>query len=230
MRRIGMILLLWLGLLCHGANAGSYALTDGTHVSGDPINYDLTGVMLRTGVDTYSDRIPWGKFTDEALRQLRDDTRNPQYKAIVAPMILNAAPVEKETVPEITVNKLETPPMPSGTPSLWAILASPLGWVMLLILYGANLFAAYEVAVYRNQPLQTVCGLAAIPVLGVASPVIFLALPARAGPEAASAAAAPVSAAAYRPSPLAAAAAAAGRHARARACGGGDNGAGRGRA
>ena len=184
MRAIGFILCLWIALLCQGAAAGSYALTDGSSVSGDPINYDATGVMLRTGTDTYSDRIPWGKFTDQALRQLRDDTRNPQYKAIVAPMILNYAPAEKPASPEITVAAIQTPPRPSGRPGVWAIFASPLGWVMLLILYGANLLAAYEVALYRNQSVQTVCGLAAIPLLGVASPIVFLALPSRPPPEA----------------------------------------------
>ena len=50
---------------------------------------------------------------------------------------------------------------------------------MLLILYGANLFAAYEIAVFRHQPLATVCGLAAIPVFGVASSIYFLAQPTR---------------------------------------------------
>jgi len=190
-----------MGLLWHAANAGSYALTDGSSVSGDPINYDTNGVMLKSGEDAYP-RIPWGKFTDEALRQLRDDTKNPQYKAIVAPMILNAAPVEKARLPEITVNAVETPARPSGPAGVLAIFTSPLGWAMLLILYGTNLFAAYEVALYRNQPLETVCGLAAIPLLGVASPIVFLALPSRPGTEEESAPASGTNAAAYTPPPL----------------------------
>ena len=64
MRAFGFILCLWFALICQGAAAGTYGLTDGSSVSGEPINYDPTGVMLRTGTDTYSDRIPWGKFTD----------------------------------------------------------------------------------------------------------------------------------------------------------------------
>jgi len=209
MRAFGFILCLWIALLCQGAAAGSYALTDGSSVSGDPINYDLNEVMLKTGADSYA-HIAWGKFTDEALQQLRDDTRNPQFKAIVAPMILKeiAAPVEKARLPDITVKAVETPARPSGPPGLPAIFASPLGWVMLLILYGTNLFAAYEVALFRNQPLQTVCGLAAIPFLGVASPIVFLALPARPGAEDESTADGGESnAASYRPPSLASAAA-----------------------
>jgi hypothetical protein len=98
-------------------------------------------------------------------------------------MVLSAAPGEKATLPEIAVNAMELPVRPSGHPGILAIFTSPLGWMMLLILYGTNLFAGYEVALFRNQPLPTVCGLAAIPFFGVASPIIFLALPTRAGQE-----------------------------------------------
>jgi len=183
MSRFGLFLSLWLGLLWHGAFAGSYALTDGSSVSGDPVNYDINGVILKTGADSFSDRIPWGKLTDEALRQLRDDTRNPQYKAIVAPMILNLAPVEKARLHDIAVKAVETPARPSGHLGVWSVFTSLLGWAILMILYATNIFAAYEVALFRNQPPATVCGLAAIPFLGVASPVIFLALPSRPAPE-----------------------------------------------
>jgi len=44
-------------------------------------------------------------------------------------------------------------------------------------LYAANLFAAYEVAIYRVQSVATVCGLAAVPFFGVLSPIIYLAMP-----------------------------------------------------
>jgi len=172
-----------MGLLWHGAQAGSYALTDGTRVSGDPINYDETGVLLRIEGGAYSPRLSWGKFTGEALRQLRDDAINPQQRALVAPMVFDDLPSHKAKFPEITVKQPDPPARPAGHIGVWAIFSSPLGWVMLLIFYGANLFAAYEVSIFRNQPLQTVCGLAAIPFLGVASPIYFLALPSRPGLE-----------------------------------------------
>jgi len=55
-----------------------------------------------------------------------------------------------------------------------------MGWVLLLVLYGASLFAAYEVAIFRNQPVFTVCGLASIPLVGVGTSLYYLALPTRA--------------------------------------------------
>lgn len=177
MRRFGLLLGLWLGLLLHGANAGTYALTDGSRVTGDPISYDDTGVLLKTGADSYSPRISWGKFTDEALRQLRDEAKNAHDRAIVDPMVSDEAPSEKARFRQITVSPIQPPPRPSGHLGILALFASPLGWTMLLILYGANLFAAYEIAIYRHRPLPTVCGLAAIPFFGVATSLYFLASP-----------------------------------------------------
>ncbi len=49
---------------------------------------------------------------------------------------------------------------------------------MLLLIYVANIYAAYEIAACRAQPIALVMGVAAVmPVLG---PIIFLAMPKRA--------------------------------------------------
>ncbi len=166
-----------MGLLWQGANAGTYTLSDGTRVSGDPISYDDTGVLLKTGEDSYSPRLSWGKFTDEALRQLRDEAKNAHDRAIVEPMVSDEAPSEKAKFRQIMVKPVEMPVRPSGPLGVLAIFRSPLGWVMLLILYGGNLFAAYEIAIFRKRPLPVVCGLAAIPFIGVATSLYFLSLP-----------------------------------------------------
>jgi hypothetical protein len=165
-------------LLLHSAGAGTYPLTDGTSVEGVPASCDDAGILLQTGDNSFSPRIAWGKFTDDALRQLLKDVRTPRDRAIIEPMLLDKTSLGKPAAPaQITVNPVQTPSRPSGHLGVLAILASPLGWIMLLILYGANLFAAYEVAVFRNQPVETVCGLAAIPFFGVAATIYFLAQP-----------------------------------------------------
>jgi len=207
MRRFGFIIALCTSLLWQGAHAGSYELTDGTRVSGDPIHYDETGVSLKTADGDYPPRIPWGKFTGEALRKLRDDAMNPQQRAIVELMLFDDIPSRKAPVPEIHVQPIQPPARPSGHVGVLALFTSPLGRVMLLILYGTNLFAAYEVAIFRNQPWQTVCGLAAIPLLGAASPIYFLALPSRPFPQDESAPSGGAAAQApYAPRPLSSAA------------------------
>jgi hypothetical protein len=52
---------------------------------------------------------------------------------------------------------------------------SSLGLFILLVIYGANLYAAYEVAVVRGKPVGAVMGLSAV--LPIAGPIIFLAQP-----------------------------------------------------
>src|SRR5439155_11465175 len=58
-----------------------------------------------------------------------------------------------------------------------AMFASPLSVALFFILYLANIYAGYEVSIFRNQPPGLVCGVAAVaPVIG---PIIFLSLPTR---------------------------------------------------
>jgi hypothetical protein len=113
---------------------------------------------------------------------LSADATTPAEKALMQSLIRDLPP-EIRPSREITIKPLVTPALPDGHIGLFAIFASPLGWVVLLVLYAANLYAAYEVALFRNQPAEKVCGLAAIPLFGVASPVYFLAQPARFRPE-----------------------------------------------
>jgi hypothetical protein len=120
------------------------------------------------------------KFTQDSLRALRARATKAGEKAVLDQWI-EELPQEKAQRKEIIVKPIQTPDRPTTRLGMTAIFASPVGLTILLILYGANLFAAYEVAIYRRQPLPTVCGLAAVPFLGVLSPIIFIAMPTRTG-------------------------------------------------
>jgi hypothetical protein len=63
-----------------------------------------------------------------------------------------------------------------------ALFSSSVGLIALMMIYAANIFAGYEIAVCRARPIMLVMGVAVVlPVLG---PIIFLALPVRtAAPE-----------------------------------------------
>ncbi|MGD0815124.1 MAG: hypothetical protein ABSA83_16110 [Verrucomicrobiota bacterium] len=161
--------------------AGSYTLTDGTKVAGDPVSENENGVVLQTADGTDLERIPYDKFTQESVRDLLAGAKSAREKAFIDPFI-EELPQERAQRKEIIVKPIETPPRPTAHLGLMAIFASPVGLTILLVLYGANLFAAFEVALYRRQPLLTVCGLAAVPLFGVLSPIIFLAMPGRQDP------------------------------------------------
>lgn len=55
------------------------------------------------------------------------------------------------------------------------MFSSFIGIVLLLLIYGANIYAGYEIAIFRARPIGLVTGLAAI--LPIAGPIIFLSMP-----------------------------------------------------
>ena len=58
-----------------------------------------------------------------------------------------------------------------------ALFRSPLSIMLLVIVYLANLYAAFEISIFKNYPAAAVCSAAAVvPILG---PAVFLCLPRR---------------------------------------------------
>jgi hypothetical protein len=76
------------------------------------------------------------------------------------------------------------------------MFGSGVGLFVIFVLYAANIYAGYEVALFRAQPPALVAGLSAIPLLGLAAPIVFLSLPTRMKTEEAAAAPTPEEAAA----------------------------------
>jgi len=169
-----MILGFWLGGLLLAAGADTYQLTDGTPVSGDVVKYDDSGVLIRTPQDAYTN-LTWTMFSQDGLKRL---AQNPKIKPFVTPFIIPPAPPRpREEIKIQEVSRLEEPPK---APLLTALFSSSVGLVVMFLIYGANLFAAMEIAVFRARPIGLVMGVAAVlPVLG---PIIFLSLPAQAEP------------------------------------------------
>jgi hypothetical protein len=178
MQRIGLMLICLLAFVSVTAFAGTYTLTDGTKIEGEPINIADIGVLFRASDGTDLDRVPWDKLTQESIRELLATVKTSREKAMIEPLI-EELPQERTQGKDLVVKPIEPPERPKTHLGIMAVFGSPIGWVILLILYGANLFAAYEVAIYRRQPVPTVCGLAAIPFFGVFSPIAFVAMPTR---------------------------------------------------
>ena len=163
------ILGLWLcGLLSAGAD--TLQLTDGTTVTGDPISYTDNGVILREADDSYTDRLPWLKFSQASLKLL---AQNPKIAPFVLPFIEPPPPAATQK-PQINVSEPARLAYFASASLLAGLFASPVTLVILLLIYAANLFAAYEVAMFRNKPLGAVIGTSAVlPVIG---PAIFLSM------------------------------------------------------
>ena len=167
----------WLCGLLAAVGADTFQLTDGTAVIGNVISYNDNGVVFRLNVDQYSKRVPWTKFSQDALKLLAN---NPKVRPLAEPFI-ETPPPDREKKGEIKVHEVSRLALPPKQFLFSALFSSSVGLVMLLLIYTANIYAAYEIAACRAQPIASVIGVAVVlPVLG---PIIFLAMPKRAEPQ-----------------------------------------------
>ncbi|HEX3889634.1 MAG TPA: hypothetical protein VHX90_02185 [Verrucomicrobiae bacterium] len=161
---------LWLCGLLASVHADTFSLADGTSLTGDIVRSSDTGLTLRLSDDVYTN-VLWTKFSQDGLKQL---SANPKIKPFVEPFIEIPAS-ERPPKPEVKiqdVTRLELPPKQS---LIGAMFSSSVGLAVLLLIYGANIYAGFEAAIFRSRPIGLGMGVAAVlPVLG---PVILLSLP-----------------------------------------------------
>jgi hypothetical protein len=173
-RRFICIGILFCGLLCGITRADTFTLNDGSTLTGDIISYSETGLRLKFPDGTYSDPVSWTKFSQDDLKKL---SQNPK----IAPFA--SAFIEETDEQRAARTEVPNPVIPTrlkrpAVHSLFAaMLSSSVGLFAIVILYGAGIFAAYEIALFRRRPRGLVCGLAAIPGLGLISPIVFLSMP-----------------------------------------------------
>ena len=160
-------------LLTFAVRADTFQLTDGTAITGDVVSFNDTGIIFRTPDDKYTDREPWAKFSQDALKQL---AQNPKIKPLVDPFI-EIPESERPKKPEIKIQDVKQLKLPPTQSLFGALFASSVGLVALLLIYAANIYAGYEIATVRARPIALVMGVAAVlPILG---PIIFLCMPMR---------------------------------------------------
>jgi hypothetical protein len=202
MQRFIMPLVGCLAMIAAVATAGTFPLTDGSKIVGTPDSILDKGVVFTLENGDFSSRIEWEKFTPDALKELMAEAKTDNDRARLEPFI-ESIPQEVAKPKEIAIKPIERPDRPKHGEGILALFSSPVGWLIMVVLYGANLFAAYEVCVYRHQPSATVCGLAAIPFFGVLSPIIYGAMPTLLPPPETPAPLAPVEEAAAAPEAVA---------------------------
>lgn len=175
MRRIyvALIALILGGLVARGVWAGEFKLMDESTIYGDVADFNETGVVFKLKTGGFSERISWSKFSQTALKTLAED---PKAKEFAEPFI--EIPPEARPRPKpkpVVLKEVPRVELPTGRTTFFSSFGSPMGLLILAMLYGANLLAGFEIAKYRNRPVAVVCGLSAlVPLVG---PLIFLASP-----------------------------------------------------
>jgi len=165
-------LLLAVAFGAAAAEPVSLTLTDGGTVAGDIIKIDDNGLMIRLPGEVYATtNVAWSHLSQDSLKHL---VANPKIKPL-AEVFIEPDASQRPAKAEIQVNPVTRLTQPTNPSLFGGLVGSPVGLFILLVLYGANLFAGYEVAIIRARPAIQVIGLAAVlPVIG---PVIFLAMP-----------------------------------------------------
>jgi hypothetical protein len=158
--------------------AETFKLADGQVLEGEPIGPNAQSVVIRRPDGSFSDRITWEKFSPEALKKFE---KIPSTKKFVADFIEPEEDKEpKRVAREIPFNappRLDRPDPKAGFGSLFA---SSIGLVLFFLLYAANVYAAYEISVFRNYHWALVCGLSLV--MPVITQAVFLCVPTRVKP------------------------------------------------
>lgn len=164
---------LGLVLLLNG-RASDFKMSDGSVITGELVAPNDDGAVIRRASGGLTGRLSWDRFAQETLLEL---AKEPKLKEAVEAFIdspESAAAARPEIVVKDPPGKVFRPAKPPG---FLSSLSTPAGLLMLLVILVANLYAAHEVAVYRNYPSAAVMGTSVIlPVLG---PILFLCLPTR---------------------------------------------------
>jgi hypothetical protein len=172
-RRLCLIAALLLGVLLAGAAyADTYSLLNGETLTGEMLlaSANDEGVQIKLGEGTYK-RVSWANFSQEDLKKL---AKVAKLEPLVQPFI-EVTQEEKVKKTEVNIKqppRLELPPRQS---LLGALFSSGPGLLILLLIYAANLYAAYEISIFRARPAALVCGVSAVAPL--AGPIIFLCMP-----------------------------------------------------
>jgi len=163
------------GLLAREAGAAdTFQLLDGKSLTGEilPTGANEQGVQIKVGEGQY-EKVPWTNFSQGDLKKFQS---NPKLAPLVEPYIeiTSEERIKKTEVVIKPPTRLDRPPSRSF---FGALFSSGLGWFLMLVLYAAIIYAGYEVAIFRAQPIPLVMGLSAIPFLGFFAPIVFLAMP-----------------------------------------------------
>jgi hypothetical protein len=157
--------------LLHGA---SFPLVNGSTLEGEPISFNPQGMVVKNADGSFAPREGWTNFTQAALKEL---VKNPKAKPFVEVYVEEEEPESAEAKIEIKPKPIERLSRPDPKAGYGALLASGISLTILLLVYAGNIYAGYEVGLFRNYNPFMTAGIAAIaPVIG---PIIFLCMPTR---------------------------------------------------
>ena len=177
-RRFCLIVALLVGgLLTGAAYAETFKFNNGDTLTGEVLtgSANYAGVQIKVGEGKY-ERVPWTSFSQEDLKKF---AKAPKLAPLVEPFI-EITQEEKIKKTEVNIKQPARLERPAPQSLLGALFSSGLGLFVMLLLYAANIYAGYEVSIFRARPTALVCGVSAV--LPLAGPIIFLSMPTKKAP------------------------------------------------
>jgi hypothetical protein len=162
----------WLGGLAYAQGGYMPFEFNGQKVQARPVAFKDTHIQLAVQGGGLTN-VPWGHLSQATLQnliKLRNVPAYAPYAAFATPFI-DPPPQAAPQGPRISIKEVKRPPRPASG----GLTASPVMYLLFFLIYLANIYAAYEVGVYRQRSSVLVCGLAAV--LPIVTPIIFLCLP-----------------------------------------------------
>src|SRR6266487_1193446 len=162
------------------AGAATFQLNSGESIEGEPVfqGVNQQGIVIKKPDGSFAPRVGWTNLTQSALKQLASNPKaKPFVEGLIDPEDVDptgrAKKAELEIKPKIP-DRLDRPDPNAGFGALYSSTITLLGFILI---YLANVYAGYEVGVFRNYHPALTCGVAAVvPILG---PIIFACLPTR---------------------------------------------------
>jgi hypothetical protein len=162
------------------AGAATFQLNSGESIEGEPVYQGVNqqGIVFKKPDGSFAPRVGWTNLTQSALKQLASNPKaKPYVEGLIDPEDVDptgrAKKAELEIKPKIP-DRLDRPDPKAGFGALFSSTITLLGFILI---YMANIYAGYEVGVFRNYHPGLTCGVAAVvPILG---PIIFACLPTR---------------------------------------------------
>lgn len=146
--------------------------TNGDIYKGEASSFNDEGLIVRLEIGGFSPRLNWSRLTQETLMEVSKNPAAAKFAEAFIDVPAEAKPVKKKK--EIVVKPVPRVERPAKA-GLFASWSSPVGMALLLSFFVANLYAAFEIARYRNRPAAVICTISAlIPVFG---PLLFLSMP-----------------------------------------------------
>jgi hypothetical protein len=167
-----VIALLVCGWVAPLARADTFKLANGETITGELLaaSANDAGIQIKLGEGEYK-HLSWASFSQEDLKKF---AQVQKLQPLVEPFI-EITQEEKIKKTEVNIKQPERLERPAPQSLLGALLSSGLGLLVMLLLYAANIYAGYEVSIFRGRPPALVCGVSAV--LPLAGPIIFLSLP-----------------------------------------------------